>query len=537
MTAARPGDTVRQESENMLHVTIDNRPIDVEPGTTILEAARRLDIAIPTLCHREGVAPLTTCYLCVVRVDDQPNFVPACATRAQDGMRVDASSDEVTATRQMCLELLLSDHVGACSAPCTAICPAHMNIPRMIRQIAAGDLQQAIATVKKDIALPAVLGRICPAPCERGCRRGEHDEPVGIMLLKRYVADADLDAEVPYLPERAAATGKRVAVVGAGPTGLAAAYYLTRAGHACTVFDDHDKPGGMLRKGVARDLLPEAVLDAEIATVLGLGVELRTGTRVEPANVPPLRQQYDAVVLAVGKTDPDTARQMGVTVGKRGIEVNAATLQTSQPGVFAGGDAVRPTRRTVSSVAAGKAMAVAVGQFLRGDDVTGPATPFNSAVGKLMPGEIDQFMREAGDTPRHVPDGEQDSGYAAEPAIGEARRCLHCDCRKNGACKLQDYAGEYGAKQRRFRADERRPFTQTRQHANVIYEPGKCIRCGLCVRITRNRGESLGLTFIGRGFDVRVGVPFDESLKKALTDSATACVDACPTGALAALRM
>ncbi len=127
---------------------------------------------------------------------------------------------------------------------------------------------------------------------------------------------------------------------------------------------------------------------------------------------------------------------------------------------------------------------------------------------------------------------QRDSGFTCEEGVEQAARCLHCDCRGATSCKLRKYAAQYGASTRRFKA-ERRVFQQDARHAEVIYEPGKCIDCGLCIQIAAAAGEPLGLTFVGRGFDVRVAVPLDRSLAEALSKAAAECVAACPTAALA----
>ena len=113
----------------------------------------------------------------------------------------------------------------------------------------------------------------------------------------------------------------------------------------------------------------------------------------------------------------------------------------------------------------------------------------------------------------------------------EAARCLHCDCRSSGNCLLQHYAQVYGADASRFRS-ERRPFEQQLQPGGVIFEPGKCIVCGICVKLAEMAAEPLGLTFIGRGFDVRVAAPFDRPIEEGLRTVAEECVRHCPTGAL-----
>jgi len=493
----------------------------------------------------------------VVKVNGLDNLVPACGTVVKGGMRVVTNSQEVRQARKAALELLLSDHVGDCLGPCQVICPARMNIPLMIRQIAAGKFREAIATIKKDIALPAVLGRICPKPCERGCRRGAFDEAVSICLLKRYVADIDLQSANPYLPPCKPTQDKRVAVVGAGPAGLAAAYYLQQAGFCCTVFDEHKQPGGMLRYGVSQQELPRNVLDKEIALIEKLGVKFQNRTQVGIAlSMNDLRRDFDAVFVAIGRLKPDVAESLGLEAGPNGISVNGKTYQTNLPGVFAGGDAVHKRKLTVRAVADGKEAAVSISQYLSGCSVTGPVKEFNTHIGKLRDGEMEKFLAYADKAERTRPSG-KDGGFTDRQARKEATRCLHCDCRGGCTCKLRQYARDYGARPTRYKG-QRRLFVQQLQSltnchlgkdsalpevqtgvsssisaGEVIYEPGKCIDCGLCIQIAAAAGEELGLTFVGRGFDVRVAVPFDRSIAQALKRSTDQCVNACPTGALA----
>jgi len=519
----------------MPKLTIDNREIEVAPGTTVLEAARALGLEIPTLCHREGFEPSTSCFVCVVKVKGKPGLVPSCATVATDGMEVESETDEVRDARRTALELLLSDHLGDCVGPCQAACPAHMNIPLMIRQIAAGRLRDAAATVKQRIPLPAVLGRICPAPCEKACRRGQHDAAVSICLLKRFVGEADLAAGEPWLPQRAPGTGKRVAIIGAGPAGLSAAWYLLRDGHGVTLFDDHEKPGGMLQYAVPEERLPRAVLDGEVALVGRLGAEFRLGARVE--SVAELRGEFDAVLVATGQLRPGDPERLGLPASKTGVEADRATLATPVEGVFAAGGAIRPQKMAVRSVADGRAAAASIHGFLSGASHASRVTrrDFSTHIGRLDEGEMDAFLAEASDAPRVEPAGGLEAGFAEAEARDEARRCLHCDCRKPSACRLRRWADRYGARPSRFKG-QRRAFVQHRQHDLIVYEPGKCIRCGLCIQLCARAEEELGLTFIGRGFDVVVGVPFDRPIAEGLRKVATECAAACPTGALALRR-
>ena len=516
----------------MPRLTIDGQSVETDAGATILDAARRLGIHIPTLCFTPGCRPETSCFVCVVKVKDRAGLVPACATKVADGMEVQSETPAIREARRTALELLLSDHLGDCLAPCQLACPAAMNIPLMIRQIGAGNMREAIATIKNDIALPAVLGRICAAPCEKACRRGDYDAPVAICLLKRHAADIDLSSAEPWLPVRPPATGRRVAVVGAGPAGLAAAFHLLRAGHACSVFDSRDRPGGALRDAVPADRLPRETLDAEIRIVERLGAEFRMGITVgRDIDFETLVRDFHAVVVCTGEATSGDPAPFGLAASAHGIAIDRATQAASRAGVFAGGDAVRPTRMAVRSVADGKAAAASIHQYLSGVPVTGIPKPFSTHVGRLRDEEKTAFMGRASPVARVAP-AVPAAGLAPEEARSEAARCLHCDCLRQSDCRLRDCSALYSARPQHFKS-QRRTFERAEEHPAVVYEAGKCIACGLCVQITAEAKDAPGLAFVGRGFGARVRVPFRETMAAALAKSAAACVAACPTGALA----
>ncbi|MCX7013585.1 MAG: 2Fe-2S iron-sulfur cluster-binding protein, partial [Candidatus Sumerlaeota bacterium] len=131
-----------------MRAEIDEHTIEFEPGTTVLAAARQRGIEIPTLCHVDGIEPLTSCFLCVVEVEGRRDFQPACATRLDEGMRVRTNTPDIRAARKTALELLLSDHAGCCVARCTMGCPADLDIPGFIAELRAGRLDKSIAIIK-----------------------------------------------------------------------------------------------------------------------------------------------------------------------------------------------------------------------------------------------------------------------------------------------------------------------------------------------------------------------------------------------------
>lgn len=514
----------------MPKLRIDNLEIEVPAGTTILQAARQLGLEIPTLCFLERCPPQTSCLVCVVKIAGSSRLVPSCATLVQDGLVVENDSEEVRAARRTALELLLADHAGECIAPCQAVCPAHLDIPAMIRQINAGQLHEALITAKQALVLPAVLGRICPQLCERGCRRNQLDAPVTICALHRHVADVDLASAQPWLPPCRPATGKRVAIVGAGPTGLSAAYELLQLGHACVIFDEHPKPGGALRYALSEEFLPRSVLDAEMAGIAKLGAEFRMNVRLGgQISLHELQRAFQAVLLAIGPVGPERAAELQRLFEKDGLQVDQDTLMTPQAGLFAAGSALLTQHHAVRAVAQGRAAATTIDQYLSGQ-TPGARPPLTvSRLGKLTPEELHVFFDQA-DRSERACAGTGDLTDAQ--AAGECHRCMNCGCSFVHGCKLRRYALQYQAQSTRFRG-RRKTFERRSDHPLVVYEPGKCIACGLCVEIASQAREPLGLTWIGRGFDVKVDVPFGAALAEGLQRVARECAEACPTGAIA----
>ncbi|MBR3157949.1 MAG: FAD-dependent oxidoreductase [Atopobiaceae bacterium] len=281
--------------------TIDGVKVVAEPSDTILTSATRAGIEIPTLCFDKRTAIYGACGLCLVEVEGVPKLLRACSARPQEGYVVHLHSERVDRARKTALELLLSDHTGDCRGPCKLNCPAMTDCQKYVREIREGRYKDAVSTIYEAFPLPASIGRVCPHPCEDACRRKMVEEPISIAFLKAFAADkVEADGD-PYEVACEPDTGKRVAIVGGGPAGLTAAYFLRSYGHAVTIYDKQPKLGGMLRYGIPEYRLPKAVLDREIEIILNAGVEVHTDTQLgRDIDFDDLRERYDAVLLAIG---------------------------------------------------------------------------------------------------------------------------------------------------------------------------------------------------------------------------------------------
>ena len=272
-----------------------------QQGETILQIAERGGIHIPTLCHNENVKHYGACGVCVVEAEKSPKLLRSCSTLASDGMVINTESKRVVQARKVALELLMSDHDGDCRGPCVLNCPAGTDCQLYVKKIAQGDYHGAVETIKEKLPLPASIGRVCPHPCETACRRKMVEEPISIAFLKAFAGDKDLASENPFKPDIAPDTGKSVGVIGGGPAGLTAAYFLRRSGHAVTIYESQPKLGGMLRYGIPEYRLPKAVLDAEIKAIADMGVEMKADFRVgKDASFEEIQAKHDATVVAIG---------------------------------------------------------------------------------------------------------------------------------------------------------------------------------------------------------------------------------------------
>ena len=335
-----------------IEFTLDGRTVTAEPGQTILEVAAANGIRIPTLCRENRISRTTSCFVCVVRDKKTGRFLPSCSACPSQGQEIEVTAPEVLEMRRTALNLLLSEHTGDCEAPCTLACPAHASVEEYVRAGRRGEFLEALKIIKKRIPLPMSIGRVCPRFCEKQCRRNVYGKPVAINEFKRLAADLFYDEYMEELPPE---TGKRVAIVGGGPAGLSAAYYLRLEGVAVTVFEAMPKAGGMIRYGIPEYRLPKSgVLDRELAHFDKLGVKFEFGRKLgENLSLDELKKTFDAVIVAVGCWKASGMRCEGEELVTQGIDflrnVIESGCRAADPGkviVVGGGNTAMDCVRT-----------------------------------------------------------------------------------------------------------------------------------------------------------------------------------------------
>jgi formate dehydrogenase major subunit len=297
------------ETNTNIQITIDGKPCSGKPGQTILTVARAHGMEIPTLCFDPRLPPYGSCLLCVVEVEGVNKLLLSCATEIRAGMVVTTRNDRIFKARKNALDLLVSNHFADCRGNCYEKCPAGIDVQGYLALAHEGKYYEALELIRERNPMPLVCGRVCVRYCEANCRRQGVDETaVGVNFVKRYVADL----EYGNLPKPVAppSTGKSIAIVGGGPGGLTAAYYLARAGVKVTIHDMQPKLGGMIRWGIPEYRLPEKVVDREIQYILDHGVTVHLNSKLgRDISLDDLKQRHDAVLVAIGA---QTAKKMGV---------------------------------------------------------------------------------------------------------------------------------------------------------------------------------------------------------------------------------
>lgn len=286
-----------------INIVLNGKNIQGIKNETVLQLAERNGVAIPTLCHDPRLEPFTSCFICVVEIAGMRGLQPSCSTRITEGMMIETDNEKIHKARKTALDLLLSNHYADCLGPCKQTCPAGVDVQGYISMIEKGLYSEAVAIIKETNPLPAICGRVCVRPCEVACRRNLLNEgaAVGIDYLKRFAADRDLASARPYQPAVKASSGKKIAIIGAGPAGLSAAFFLQKEGHQCDIYEASPAGGGWLRYGIPEYRLPNNVLQKEIDAIMALGVNIyyqqQLGGNLSYGD---LQHRYDATVLAIG---------------------------------------------------------------------------------------------------------------------------------------------------------------------------------------------------------------------------------------------
>jgi ferredoxin len=283
---------------------------------------------------------------------------------------------------------------------------------------------------------------------------------------------------------------------------------------------------------IDRKRLPLEIVDKEIKQILKLNIKFKPSRRIgRDIAFDDLCKESDAVLVAVGEPGLYDKNDFSLDEKAGMIQINRSTCQTSRPGVFAAGGVIGSRRWCVRAVADGREAAQSILAFWDAKRYAVVGGGFTSRMGTLSPQENAALLTLANPEPRQEP-SEPTAGVTSQQARAEARRCLHCDCRKADHCRLRDLAAAVEAKQNTW-PGERKKLSLLTSENKIVYEPGKCIQCGLCIQTARRHAETTGLAFAGRGFAMTVAVPFDRTLAQALTVAGEQCVKNCPTGALA----
>lgn len=332
-----------------INIELNGKSLIVNEGESILNVARKQGIEIPTLCNDPRLEPFSSCYLCVVEVEGMRGHQPSCSTKVINGMNIVTDNEEIHASRKTALDLILSNHYADCAAPCKETCPAGVDVQGYISLIEKERYSDAVALIKETNPLPAICGRVCVRPCEAACRRNLLDEgaPVGIDYMKRFASDYDLMSENKFIPDVKPTTGKKIAVIGAGPGGLSAAHFLQIEGHQVDIFEANSHSGGWLRYGIPEYRLPNDVLDAEVENITDLGVNIFYDQYFgKNLSYDKLNAEYDSTILTIGS-------QKGTLIGTKGDDAQ---------NVFSGIDFLRNMEMTGQKMdLSGKTVAVVGG--------------------------------------------------------------------------------------------------------------------------------------------------------------------------------
>jgi formate dehydrogenase major subunit len=338
---------------------------------------------------------------------------------------------------------------------------------------------------------------------------------------------------------------KSAVIVGSGPADLDLARALIRLNVQRVVYLPGKRVSGGADAGNQLDIAcVEGVMVREECIVQRIE-RLKTGTYRVDVESGGKEESIEAErVFFAGEMSEDESflDRLGIHKTITGERVDRQTMATNMTGVFAAGSVVRPRIHAVQASAMGSLAARSISRYLRGEPMADKHT-VHVVMSDLSEQESARMLEDASPKSRYAArhseslemNFEANQGFDEDTATREAKRCLQCACAAKDDCLLRDLSSEYDADPRFYRG-VRKTFERDSSHPDIIYESSKCIRCGKCILIAEEAHESLGLTVLGRGFKVRVGVPFNETIKAGLREVAIRCAEVCPTGALSVRR-
>ena len=471
----------------MIQLKVNNKQIEVNNGASVLDACNAANIEVPTLCYLpDSERHYTGCMVCVVECVGHKRLIPACSHPAETGMEIITDSQKIHDARKASLELLAVEHVGDCDAPCERVCPAGIDVPKLMRAVLNNEFEKAAHVLLNATPFIKLLAKYCSGACEKGCRRKQRDTSVSIRAIERYVSQISDGVSLPKSND----CGKSVSVIGYHLSGLTAAEQLARSGCSVNLYKNLDSSASHAENPYEQDI------QDEIHRVTQAGVQIHQ--EISLSQIQALIKSEHAVISTI---DLELAACENVFVSK-----NIA-------------DAVK-------AIGEGRRLTASVLAYLHGNKCS--HKPFMSMIGNIQQSEL--FLMDGSSAARN-----DKPELTAEDAITEASRCIHCDCRKSNNCRFRQYCTEYGVKSV-INSQNRRLITQDSTHDSVVFEPGKCVRCGICVRLSSCNCESVGMSILSRGYDVRIAPPLNKTICDALTHDVSSIVQNCPTGAFSYKR-
>ncbi len=456
----------------MINLVIDDKKIKVRKGTLLIDAARENGIDIPSLCYMKGIRHYSSCMICMVKDNKENKFIPSCSAVAEEGMNINASGEQVIALRKEAISLLLTEHRAECEAPCSLVCPMGLDIPLMNRLIAGGDIRSASLMIHRDLILPETTCAVCPGYCENACRRKMIDKNIAIREIIKYTSTI-VEPEKPIIKTDA----REIAVIGTGPAGTIVATILENKGHKVTLLDAY------------KEIIP----------------------RVELA-------------VITGPWQPSPGE---IKIADRFLvdEGDIATMDSKY--IFFAGDMENKEKHVIRTLGKAKKKAIAIARFLETGEIRKPRKRFNSTIGKIQDAEKKEWLKECKEgTHRWDKPGNE------EEIMEEAVSCMHCDCRAKDHCTLRELAEKMEISNPRLKQSGHSFEKKINNNNYLIFENTKCIKCGLCVRLSIDQTDSPSLCFTGRGFMSLISEPLTNNFNDVFMNGIEDVIKACPTGAL-----